>query len=216
MNSQLIPREKSAVVLVDFQVDFTEDKKGALAVPGTGKSYIDTVTAAVNHAISDGLPVFTTQDWHPKNHMSFYSNHDGAQPFDTIEINGRSQIMWPPHCIQGTEGAELLIDKSRFKQVVQKGTDPRFDSYSGFADDGGEKTGLADTLRRDGIDFLFIFGLATDYCVKATVLDGIDAGFRVYLWPDLCRGVAPDTTKDAIETCQTRGACLMEGIFLMS
>jgi len=210
MSADSIPHKKSAVVLVDFQVDFTEEKQGSLAVPGTDKKYIMEVIDATERFVDNNLPVYATQDWHPENHVSFYTNHPGTHPFDTIEVNGRSQIMWPPHCIQGTEGANILIDNNFLKQVIQKGMDPRFDSYSGFADDGGKKTQLEDILKEDGVTELIIFGLATDYCVKATVLDAIKAGFRVYLLCDLCLGVLPETTASAIEKLRTHGADITE------
>lgn len=213
LNTKSISPQRTAVVLVDFQADFTEDKKGALAVPKTDRDYINLVVATLNQAISNDLPIYATQDWHPINHSSFYTNHSDTRPFDTITLNGRSQIMWPPHCVQGTDGAKLLIDKKHFREVVKKGMDARFDSYSGFADDGGKKTGLEDILHRDGIDALLIFGLATDFCVKATTLDALKSGFRVYLWPALCRGVAPDTTTSALQKCQTHGAHLVEKDF---
>ena len=206
MSTNSIPHKKLAVVLVDFQGDFTEEKQGSLAVPGTDKNYIMEVIDATKRFVDNNLPVYATQDWHPDNHMSFYTNHPGTHPFDTIEINGRSQIMWQPHCIQGTEGADILIDKKILKQVIQKGMDPRFDSYSGFTDDGGKKTQLEEIINQGGVTELIIYGLATDYCVKATVLDAIKASFRVHLLLDLCRGVLPETTASAIEKMRTHGA----------
>jgi len=205
-----MPHKNLAVVLVDFQSDFTEEKQGSLAVPGTDKNYIMEVIDATKRFVDNNLSVYATQDWHPENHVSFYTNHPGAHPFDTIEINGRSQIMWPPHCIQGTEGADILIDKNSLKRVIQKGMDPRFDSYSGFADDGGKKTQLKEILKEEGGTELIIYGLATDYCVKATVLDAIKAGFRVHLLLDLCRGVLPETTASAIEKMRTYGVDIIE------
>jgi len=210
MSTNSIPYKKLAVVLVDFQGDFTEEKQGSLAVPGTDKNYIMEVIDATKRFVDNNLSVYATQDWHPENHVSFYTNHPGAHPFDTIEINGRSQIMWPPHCIQGTEGADILIDKNSLKRVIQKGMDPRFDSYSGFADDGGKKTQLKEILKEEGGTELIIYGLATDYCVKATVLDAIKAGFRVHLLLDLCRGVLPETTASAIEKMRTYGVDIIE------
>ena len=210
MSADSIPHKKSAVVLVDFQVDFTEEKQGSLAVPGTDKKYIMEVIDATERFVDNNLPVYATQDWHPENHLSFNTNNPGTHPFDTIEVNGRSQIMWPPHCIQGTEGADILIDNNFLKQVIQKGMDPRFDSYSGFTDDGGKKTQLEEILKEEVGTELIIYGLATDYCVKATVLDAIKAGFRVHLLLDLCRGVLPETTASAIEKMRTHGADITE------
>lgn len=210
MSKQPEDHNKKAVLLVDFQEDFTEEKNGSLAVAGTDATYIETVVQATRTFAKQGLAVYATQDWHPKSHMSFSINNPGTNLFDTIEINGRSQIMWPAHCVQGTTGAEFMMENDLFEQVVQKGTDPDFDSYSGFADDGGKKTELDELLTQAGITELFIYGLATDFCIKFTVLDAIAAGYRVRLLLDLCRGVAPDTTASAIEEMRKKGAVITE------
>lgn len=198
----------SAVLLVDFQEDFTEIKKGPLAVPGTDRDYINAVVGATRAFARKGRPIFATQDWHPSNHMSFSTNHPGTQPFDTLEIKGRTQVLWPPHCIQHTAGASIMMDNDLFEKVVQKGTDPQFDSYSGFADDGGKKTGLKAILRQADITALLIYGLATDFCVKFTVLDAIREGFRVQLVNDLCRGISPDGTRAAINEMRAKGVLI--------
>ena len=113
--------------------------------------------------------------------------------------------MWPPHCVQDTEGAEILIRAEGPIKRVRKGMHAKFDSYSGFADDGGDKTELDDILRKDGIEKLLIFGLATDYCVKATAIHAADAGFKVTVIEGLSRGVAPDTTAKALEEMKAKG-----------
>jgi nicotinamidase/pyrazinamidase len=115
--------------------------------------------------------------------------------------------MWPPHCVQNTSGAEILIaaEGPGSTKTVRKGMDPKFDSYSGFADDGGRKTDLDDLLQQDGIKRLIIYGLATDYCVKATVLDALEAGYQVEVMTALCRGVSPETTESAIEEMKQKG-----------
>ena len=114
--------------------------------------------------------------------------------------------MWPPHCVQDTPGAMILITADGPTQTVRKGMDPQFDSYSGFADDGGHKTDLDNRLQKDGIKKLMVYGLATDYCVKATALDAIKAGYGVDLIVDLCRGVSPETTASALEEMKAKGA----------
>ena len=126
-----------------------------------------------------------------------------------VEIEGRTQVMWPPHCVQNTPGAELLIIADESAKTVRKGMHPKFDSYSGFADDGGQKTELHNHLRRDGIKKIIVYGLATDYCVKATALDAIEAGFEVDLIVELCRGVSPDTTAAALEEMEARGVAII-------
>jgi nicotinamidase/pyrazinamidase len=210
MGKDSIHRNNLGVVLVDFQVDFTEEKQGSLAVPGTDGHYIMQVSDATIQFFKKNLPIYATQDWHPASHLSFHTNNPGTNTFDVIEVDGRSQIMWPPHCVQGTKGADILIDEKLLKQIIKKGMHPRFDSYSGFADDGGNKTQLEKILNHDRVTELIIYGLATDHCIKATVLDAIKAGFRVHLLLDLCRGVLPETTAAAIEKMRTQGADIIE------
>ncbi len=209
MTDQKASAEKTAVVIVDVQADFTELHSGALAVAGTDAQYLNAVETATREYQEQGMPVYFTQDWHPADHVSFYSNHPDAQPLQVIEIDGRPQVMWPPHCVQETSGAEIVVTVGPAAKTVRKGTDIRFDSYSGFADDGGRKTELNRLLRGDGIQKLIIYGLATDYCVKATVLDALEAGFQVELILELCRGVSPDTTETAIQEMEAKGATIV-------
>ncbi len=206
MDDQTTSAEKAAVLVVDVQADFTVLNSGTLAVPGTDAQYIDNVEKAARQFGEKGLPIYFTQDWHPAEHVSFYSNNAGTEPMQVIEINGRPQVMWPPHCVQGTSGAEIVVTVSEAAKTVRKGTDSRFDSYSGFADDGGHQTELDSLLRKDGIKKLIIYGLATDYCVKATVLDALEAGYQVELVIDLCHGVSPETTASAIREMKAKGA----------
>ena len=204
-----LAKGKTAVVVVDVQADFTTHHKGSLAVKGTNKAFLDNVVKATILLKKAGLPIYATQDWHPKNHMSFASNNKGKKPFQAIKLkDGRTQVMWPDHCIQGTPGAKILINKSHIIKIVQKGMNHKFDSYSGFKDDGGAKTGLAKMLKAAGVKTLIIYGIATDYCVKATVIDGLAAGFKVVVVQDLCRGVAPKTSKAAWAAMKKAGAVL--------
>lgn len=196
---------QTGVVLVDVQGDFTLIRQGSLAVEKTDQPYIEKVAAATREFYSQGLKVFATQDFHPENHVSFYTSHKDKAPYDTIEIEGRSQILWPPHCVKGTRNAEVLIDNNLFTAIVQKGTRPDFDSYSGFFDDGGVKTGLDDKLKFQGLTTLIIYGLATDYCVKATAMDALECGYEVFLLENLCRGVAEETTRSALEEMKSAG-----------
>lgn len=196
---------KRGVIVVDLQGDFTEARRGALAVAGTDEAYLESVRAACRRLFERGFPLYATQDWHPVDHVSFFSNHPGKKPFEVITLEGREQVLWPPHCVQGTKNAEILIDPGLLRAVIRKGMDRRFDSYSGFRDDGGAETGLERVLKQDGIDQLLVFGLATDYCVKATALDAARAGFRVTLIESLCRGVAPETSAAAIAEMKKAG-----------
>ncbi len=192
-------------IVVDLQGDFTAAKHGTLAVAGTDEVYLESVRAACRRLFERGIPLYATQDWHPADHVSFFTNHPGKKPFEMIQIEGRDQVLWPPHCVQGTANAEILLDPGLWRAVVKKGMDRRFDSYSGFRDDGGAETGLERVLRKDGIEHLVVFGLATDYCVKATALDAVRAGFRVTLIENLCRGVAPASSAAAVAEMKTAG-----------
>ncbi len=200
-----VQEEGTGVIVVDVQGDFTTWKQGALAVEGADEAYVNSVEKATVRLANAGYRIFATQDWHPADHISFYTNHPGKKAFDTIEINGKAQILWPPHCVQGTEKAQLLIEDSLFKAIIKKGQDPNYDSYSGFKDDGGRKTGLDEILRHNGIANLIIYGLATDYCVKATAIDAAELGYNVAVIISLCRAVSPDTAKAAIEEMKGQG-----------
>jgi nicotinamidase/pyrazinamidase len=205
MGEQALSIENTGVIVVDVQADFTELKSGSLAVPGTDTQYVSDVETATGRYLDQGHFVYFTQDWHPADHISFFTNNPGTEPLQVIDIEGRPQVMWPPHCVQNTPGAEIIIAAEGSIKTVRKGMDARFDSYSGFADDGGGKTELDDHLRKDGIEKLLIFGLATDYCVKATAIDAAAAGFEVTVIEGLSRGVAPDTTDKALEEMKAKG-----------
>jgi len=175
-----------ALIVVDLQNDFLPG--GALAVPGG-----DEVIAVANRVMPDYPLVVATQDWHPQDHLSFASKHADRSVGDVIELNGHEQLLWPDHCIQGTRGAEFAEDlhTHRFHQVVQKGTDRRIDSYSGFFDNARQRaTGLEVFLRERAVGEVDILGLALDYCVKFTALDACNLGFRTRLILAGCRGVA--------------------------
>ena len=199
---------KRAVIIVDLQGDFTEFKKGSLAVPGTDQGFIAKVQNATKCLKEDGFPTFATQDWHPREHISFYTNHEGKEAFDVITLRGKQQALWPPHCVQETEGAELLFDSALIDVVVKKGTEIEFDSYSGFQDDGGNRTPLHSSLQEWGIAEVVIYGIATDYCVKATALDALKLGYQVKVIEELSRGVDPDTSSQASHAMQSLGVTL--------
>jgi nicotinamidase/pyrazinamidase len=210
MAKELISAENTGVIVVDVQADFTELKSGSLAVPGTDAQYISTVQRSTQRFFQQGLRIYFTLDWHPVDHISFYTNNPGTEPFQEVEIEeGRNQVMWPPHCVQNTPGAEILINIDGPAQRVQTGANPKFDSYSGFVDDGGHQTDLDRLLRRDGIKKLIIYGLATDYCVKHTVLDAAELGYPVELLVNLCRGISPDTTAGALEEMKAKGVAIV-------
>jgi len=174
-----------ALLVVDVQNDFCPG--GALAVPDG-----DAVVPVINR-IARAFPiVVATQDWHPRGHISFASRHEGKNPFEVIEIQGTEQMLWPDHCVQGTRGADFHpgLDATALRFVLRKGTSPEVDSYSAFVEnDRKTTTGLAGLLRELGVQRLFLSGLATDVCVRATALDGRGAGFQVVLLEDACRPV---------------------------
>ena len=192
-----------ALIIVDVQNDFVSG--GALAVPEGGR-----VVPACNALAKSFDLVVATQDWHPASHGSFAANHPGRKVGDVIDLNGLEQILWPPHCVQNTRGAQFVpgLETTRFARVFQKGTDPTIDSYSGFFDNGHRKaTGLADYLKSQNVTDVYICGLATDYCVKFTALDAKSLGFNVNLIEDASRGVnlRPGEVAAAIEQMRNAG-----------
>lgn len=199
--------QMSALILVDLQNDFMP--YGALAVPEG-----DAVIPVANRLVQSFDLVVATQDWHPPGHGSFASQHPGKNPGDTVELDGLRQELWPDHCVQGTSGAELHadLDAGRIRRVFQKGTDPRIDSYSAFFDKAHRKSsGLADYLKEKGVSEVYLMGLATDYCVKFSVLDAVELGLRAHVIQDGCRGIdlqAGDVAK-AIDEMKTVGAVIV-------
>jgi nicotinamidase/pyrazinamidase len=205
---------KIGVIVVDMQGDFTTLKKGSLAVNGTDEAFVKKVEKATVDLARHGFLIFGTQDWHPADHVSFHINHDGKKPFELIQINGKPQVLWPPHCVQGTENARILVDNNLFLAIVKKGQDTRFDSYSGFQDDGGAKTEMAKILKRNGVQKVVVYGIATDYCVKATAMDAKKAGFKVVVVEDLSKGVAPGTTQKALKEMTAAGITVLKTLDL--
>ncbi len=202
------------LLLVDIQHDFLPG--GALAVP-QGDQIIPIVNGMVPH-----FPlVVATQDWHPAHHGSFAPNHLQAQVGQVVNLNGLEQILWPVHCVQDTEGAAFpaALQIEGCERVFQKGTDPSVDSYSAFYDNGHQNpTGLADYLRQRGGDTLYVAGLATDYCVKFTVLDALAEGFPTYVITDATRGVnrQPGDAEKALAEMAQAGAHLITSEALLS
>jgi nicotinamidase/pyrazinamidase len=196
-----------ALILVDLQYDFLPG--GALAVPQG-----DETLAVSQRLVPRFETVVATQDWHPPDHRSFAVNHANATPGQVIDLDGLSQVLWPPHCVQNTRGAELheSIDRSRLTAVFPKGTDPMVDSYSGFYDNGGRRsTGLGEWLAERGVRQLYVLGVATDYCVRATVLDALKLGHDVWVIEDGCRAVErePGDGERALREMRGLGATLI-------
>ena len=202
------------VIVVDVQGDFTKIKNGSLAVEGTDEAYVKKVEENTKKLKEAGFPIYATQDWHPANHISFFTNHQGKKAFDVIKLHGKDQVLWPPHCVQNTPGAEILLDKKLFEAVVKKGMDSRYDSYSGFQDDGGKKTKMEKLLKNDNIKKVIVYGIATDYCVRATAIDAAAAGYKVIFIRNLSSGVAPDTSRRAIEEMKAKGIIVLDDLDL--
>jgi len=197
-----------ALILVDLQVDFMPT--GMLPV-----AEADQVVPIANELMQDYETVVATQDWHPANHGSFAANHPWRKPGQVIDLHGLPQVLWPIHCVQGTWGAEFVagLDTDRITKVFQKGTDPEVDSYSGFYDNGRRKsTGMGEWLKERGIEEVHVLGVATDYCVKFTVLDAVADGFRATLLKAATRGVElePGDVGRAVGEMQAAGAEVRE------
>ena len=205
---------KIGVIVVDFQADFTKFKNGSLAVDGTDEAFIKLVDENTRKLKKAGFPIFGTLDWHPAHHISFYTSHPGKRPFEVIKIRGKDQVLWPPHCIQNTPGAKALLDKELFKAFVKTATNPQYEGYSGFQDDGGKKTDMDKLLKNDKVNKVVVYGIATDYCVKATALDAATAGYKVILIKNLSRGVAPDTSQKAIDEMKAKGIVVLDNLDL--
>ena len=180
--------DREVLMIVDVQNDFCPG--GALAVPEG-----DAVVPVVNRLAGQFAHVVLTQDWHPPGHASFASSHPGKQPFQSIEAAYGQQILWPDHCVQGTEGAAFHpgLAVVHAELVLRKGFRPEIDSYSAFREnDRRTPTGLAAYLRERGFKRLTVCGLATDFCVLFSALDARESGFEVQLAVSACRGVDLD------------------------
>lgn len=189
-----------ALIVIDVQNDFCPG--GALAVEGG-----DEIVPGINALMGDFETVILTQDWHPKGHSSFASSH-GAAPFSTTEMPYGTQVLWPDHCIQGTEGAAFHTDlRVDGDLIIRKGYNPAIDSYSAFFEnDHVTPTGLEGYLRTRGIDTLTMVGLATDFCVNFSAVDAAKLGFTVTVRTDLCRAIDMDgSLAAALDGMKTAG-----------
>lgn len=181
------------LVVIDPQVDFCPG--GALAVPGG-----DEVMPLINQIAQRFEHVVVTQDWHPRDQVSFASNHPGAAPFSTIEVAYGPQTLWPDHCMQGTPGAELHpgLDLPRAQLVLRKGFNSGVDSYSAFFEnDKTTATGLSGYLRQRGFKRCVFVGLALDFCVRYSAEDAVREGFEAVVIPDACRAIDLDGSRAA-------------------
>jgi nicotinamidase/pyrazinamidase len=180
------------LILIDVQNDFMPG--GQLEVP-----HGDMIVPVIDKILGHFDLIVATQDWHPKIHKSFASNHRTKKPFDVIELNGFKQTLWPDHCIQGSTGAELHrdINSNRIAAIFRKGMDPEVDSYSGFYDNNHQlSTGLSGYLKDKGAAEVHFCGLAADICVYYSLLDSILEGFSTTLIEDASSPLYPDKFDD--------------------
>lgn len=171
--------------MVDVQNDFVPG--GALAVPNG-----DDIVPLVNQLAARFQNVVLTQDWHPRDHVSFATAHPGRKPFETIRLAYGEQVLWPPHCVQGTAGAALhaALHVEKAQLIIRKGHHRDIDSYSAFLEaDRETTTGLAGYLKERKMTRIFVCGLATDFCVAWSALDARAAGFEVSVVEDACRAI---------------------------
>lgn len=193
----------NVLLLLDIQNDFLPG--GALQLPAG-----DQVIPVANELMPLFSLVLATKDWHPSDHGSFASQHQGKRPGEFITLHGLRQILWPDHCVQDSPGAEFApgLNVAGIHDVVTKGTNPMIDSYSGFFDNGHRNaTELDARLRTHGVEKIFLMGLATDYCVKFTALDAIRLGYPVHVIEPGCRGVdlQPDDVTRALDEMRQAG-----------
>ena len=181
--------QHDALIIVDMQNDFMPG--GALSVD-EGDQIIDSINKVAEIFKENNGIIVLTQDWHPKNHMSFASSHTGKDPGVEFHSEGIGPILWPDHCIQGSKGANFhdKLKVTLAHAIIRKGYNPKVDSYSGFIEnDKKSETGLAGYLNSLKIKRIFICGLALDYCCYFTALDGFNFGFDVYFLVNLTRGI---------------------------
>ena len=185
--------DDAALVVIDVQNDFCPG--GALEVPDG-----DAVVPVINRIASRFSARVLAQDWHPPGHLSFASSHEGKAPFETATLPYGEQVLWPDHCVQGTSGAAFHqdLETDGADLVLRKGFRPAIDSYSAFYEnDRTTPTGLAGYLRSRGISRLFFAGLATDFCVAYSAIDGAREGFEAAVIEDACRGIDLESSLDA-------------------
>jgi nicotinamidase/pyrazinamidase len=186
-------KKRNVLIVVDVQNDFCPG--GALEVKEG-----DRVVPVINRIMDGFYRVVATQDWHPRDHVSFASNHSGRKPFEQIKIGDITQTLWPDHCVPGTRGAAFHegLHADRFDLVVRKGSDPAVDSYSAFLEnDKKTRTGLDGYLKSIQAEQVFLAGLATDYCVFFSAMDAVSFGFKTLVVIDACRGI--DVPENSIE-----------------
>ncbi len=182
-----------ALIVIDMQVDFCPG--GALAVPEG-----DTIVQGINARMDGFSAIILTQDWHPAAHSSFASTHPGAQPMEVVDMPYGPQVLWPDHCVQGSDGARFhpMLRTDGADLILRKGYNPAIDSYSAFFEnDHQTPTGLHGYLQTRGITALTMVGLALDFCVNFSAVDAAKLGYHVRVEAALCRGIDVNGSMDA-------------------
>ena len=177
--------ETSVLIVVDVQNGFTPG--GNLAV-----AHADEIIPKINEIAQHFENIVITQDWHPENHISFVENHKGKKPFDKVQLDYGTQVLWPSHCVQNTHDAALHPDLNlpKAQLIVRKGFHQHIDSYSAFLEaDHKTSTGLAGYLKERGIQTVYVVGIATDFCVAWTAIDAANLGFESYVIADATKGI---------------------------
>lgn len=192
---------KKALIVIDMQYDFLPG--GALAVQDGNE-----IIPVINRIQHEFDLVVATQDWHPAGHRSFASSHHGKKEYDVITLDGQDQVLWPDHCVQGSQGAELtdLLDWQDVAAIFRKGMDPMIDSYSGFFDNHRlNRTGLTGYLRDLDVTDIYVAGLAADYCVYYTARDGQELGFNTHFVKNATKSIAKESYDKALNDLTARG-----------
>ena len=193
------------LVIIDVQNDFLIN--GSLEVPN-GNDVIDPI----NEILENYALVVATKDWHPLDHVSFVSNHLGKKIGDVVKVNNLDQILWPVHCVQESRGSEFptTLNIKEINKIFYKGTNSQIDSYSGFNDNGKiRSTGLSDYLKAKNVTSIDYVGLVTEYCVKFTVFDSIEEGFKTRVILKGIKGINLEECSTTLKEMKSKGIDLL-------
>ena len=183
--SDLTFNTNEALIVIDVQNDFCPG--GALAVPGG-----DSIVGKINEITSKFQVKVFTQDWHPEDHSSFSESHPGKNDYDVVNLSYGLQVLWPTHCVQGTDGADFhpALDVNSADMIIRKGFRREIDSYSAFFEnDRFTPTGLEGYLRSRNVERVHFVGLATDFCVRYSAVDSVGLDFKTVVYEDACRAI---------------------------
>ena len=193
------------LVIIDVQNDFLIN--GSLEVPD-GNDVIEPI----NEIMKNYSLVVATKDWHPLDHVSFVTNHQGKKIGDIVKVDNIDQILWPVHCVQKSKGSDFPINLNikAINKIIYKGTNSQIDSYSGFHDNGKiRSTGLSDYLKAKNVTSIDYVGLVTEYCVKFTVFDSIEEGFKSRVILKGIKGINLEESNKALKEMKSKGIDLL-------